>query len=160
MPGDEHGDEVGGRHGGRRVPRAGGRAAPDRVDAKLLPQLPSELEVGTGECLSGCHVSPYHKQVVDTPEATGVSLSGHNGRASPATSNRRVLCRSSAFGQPDAWGAAAARRSTSVTIPSRILSPASQKPGSVMSMPRRLTSSSGRVEPPAARNSRYSSTKL
>jgi very-short-patch-repair endonuclease len=49
---------------------------------------------------------------------------------------------------------APARRSTSVTIPSRIFSPASQKPGSVMSIPRRRTSSSGRVEPPAARNSR------
>jgi very-short-patch-repair endonuclease len=48
----------------------------------------------------------------------------------------------------------AARRSTSATIPSRIFRPASQKPGSVMSMPRRRTSSSGRVEPPAARNSR------
>jgi hypothetical protein len=48
----------------------------------------------------------------------------------------------------------ALRRSTSVTIPSRIFSPASQKPGSVMSMPRRRTSSSGRVDPPAARNSR------
>jgi hypothetical protein len=47
-----------------------------------------------------------------------------------------------------------ARRSTSVTMPSRIFRPASQKPGSVMSMPRRRTSSSGRVEPPAARNSR------
>ena len=48
----------------------------------------------------------------------------------------------------------AARRSTSVTIPSRIFRPESQKPGSVMSIPIRLTSSSGRVEPPAARNSR------
>ena len=48
----------------------------------------------------------------------------------------------------------AARRSTSVTIPSRIFSPASQKPGSVMSIPRRRTNSSGRVDPPAARNSR------
>jgi very-short-patch-repair endonuclease len=48
----------------------------------------------------------------------------------------------------------AARRSTSLTIPSRIFNPASQKPGSVMSIPRRFTSSSGRVEPPAARNSR------
>jgi very-short-patch-repair endonuclease len=48
----------------------------------------------------------------------------------------------------------AARRSTSVTIPSRIFRPASQKPGSVMSMPMRRTSSSGRVEPPAARKSR------
>jgi very-short-patch-repair endonuclease len=48
----------------------------------------------------------------------------------------------------------AARRSTSVTIPSRIFNPASQKPGSVMSIPRRRTSSSGRVDPPAARNSR------
>jgi len=50
--------------------------------------------------------------------------------------------------------ASAAKRSTSVTIPSRIFSPASQKPGSVMSIPRRRTSSSGRVEPPAAKNSR------
>jgi len=47
-----------------------------------------------------------------------------------------------------------AKRSTSVTIPSRIFSPASQKPGSVMSIPRLRTSSSGRVEPPAPRNSR------
>ena len=50
------------------------------------------------------------------------------------------------------------RPSTSVTIPSRIFSPASQKSGLVMSMPMRLTSSSGLVEPPAARNSRYCST--
>lgn len=48
----------------------------------------------------------------------------------------------------------AARRSTSVTIPSRIFRPESQKPGSVMSIPIRFTSSSGRVEPPAARNPR------
>ena len=48
----------------------------------------------------------------------------------------------------------AASRSTSPTIPSRIFRPESQKPGSVMSMPRRFTSSSGRVEPPAARNAR------
>jgi hypothetical protein len=48
----------------------------------------------------------------------------------------------------------AASRSTSATIPSRIFNPASQKPGSVMSIPRRFTSSSGRVEPPAARNAR------
>jgi hypothetical protein len=48
----------------------------------------------------------------------------------------------------------AARRSTSVTMPSRIFRPESQKPGSVISIPIRLTSSSGRVEPPAARNSR------
>jgi very-short-patch-repair endonuclease len=54
----------------------------------------------------------------------------------------------------------AASRSTSLTIPSRIFRPESQKPGSVISIPIRLTSSSGRVEPPAARNSRYSSTKL
>jgi very-short-patch-repair endonuclease len=47
-----------------------------------------------------------------------------------------------------------ARRSTSVTIPSRILSPASQNPGSVMSIPRRLTSWSGRIDPPAPRKSR------
>jgi hypothetical protein len=44
--------------------------------------------------------------------------------------------------------------STSVTIPSRIFNPESQKPGSVMSIPMRRTSSSGGVEPPAARKSR------
>src|SRR5450759_379009 len=48
----------------------------------------------------------------------------------------------------------AASRSTSVTIPSRMSRPESQNPGSVMSIPIRFTSSSGRVEPPAARNSR------
>jgi very-short-patch-repair endonuclease len=66
------------------------------------------------------------------------------------------------YNQPDVVAAlvrgaltqSAARRSTSATMPSRIFRPASQKPGSVMSMPRRRTSSSGRVEPPAARNSR------
>ena len=47
-----------------------------------------------------------------------------------------------------------ASRSTSVTIPSRIFNPESQNPGSVMSIPRRRTSSSGAVDPPAARNSR------
>ena len=54
---------------------------------------------------------------------------------------------------PEPWWVSD-RRSTSVTIPSRILSPASQKLGSVMSMPMRFTSSSGLVDPPAARKSR------
>jgi hypothetical protein len=56
-------------------------------------------------------------------------------------------------GQPDT-PVDAASCSTSVTIPSRILRPASQKSGWVMSMPSRRTSSPGRVDPPAARNSR------
>src|SRR6266581_2214514 len=48
---------------------------------------------------------------------------------------------------PQEWGGPdyliPERPSTSVTIPSRIFSPASQKSGLVMSMPMRLTSSSG-----------------
>src|SRR5712664_3879382 len=141
VAGDQDRDEVGGGHRGGRVSGAGGRAAANGIDPQLLPKLTRELEIGGGQRLGGDrHLTPNHSRVATLPPSVGrrdpsvygLSLSVSKNHLAPL--GRRLQDRLDQ-----------ASRSTSLTLPSRILRPASQKPGSVMSMPSFLTSSSGRV---------------